>query len=280
MSLKGKLIEFLTNDPKCLNEIYSQFPSEKHSTLRGRLNENINKCFKRIGKGVYLALDGTAKALIIEGDAWEVLKEFDDNSIDAIITDSPYSCLDHQLAIGTTRKKNNEWSFKTRDIDKELLYHFFRVLKPGGHFFSFLPADAAATLKYNNKFIADSQGAGFVFNKRIIWNKINMSLGYNGRNQYEQIIFLSKGKRHMPYDLSIPDVLSHKRIPSSKRLHEAQKPTELIEDLVKFCSKEGDVLLDAFAGSLVLVKAGMRLNRHTIAIEIDGKMIEKCIGGV
>jgi hypothetical protein len=38
-----------------------------------------------------------------------------------------------------------------------------------------------------------------------------MGMGYNGRNQYENILFLSKGKRHKPYDLSIRDVLSHKR---------------------------------------------------------------------
>ena len=280
MSLKERLIEFLTNDPKCLQEIYSQFPSERQTTLRGRLNENVNKCFKRLGKGVYLALDGEAKALIIEGDAWEVLKDFDDNSIDAIITDSPYSCLNQHLATGTTRKKDNKWSFKTRDIDKELLAHFFRVLKPGGHFFSFLPSDAAATLDYNNKFITESQETGFVFNKRFIWDKLLMGCGYNGRNRYEQVVFLSKGKRHMPYDLSIPDVLTHKRIHHSKRTHEAQKPVELIEDIMRFCSKEGDVILDAFAGSLVLVKAGMRLNRHTIAIEIDGEIIENSIGGI
>lgn len=280
MSLKQKLIEFLTNDPKCLNEIYEQFPGEKQTTLRGRLNEGVDKCFNRIGKGVYLALEGEAKALIIEGDAWEVLKEFDDNSIDAIITDSPYSCLNQHLATGTTRKKDNQWSFKTRDIDKELLSYFFRVLKPGGHFFSFLPSDAAATLDYNNNFITNSQSVGFVFNKRFIWDKVNMGCGYNGRNRYEQIIFLSKGKRHMPYDLSIPDVLAHKRIHHSKRLHEAEKPVELIKDLIKFCSKERDVILDAFAGSLSTVKAGLQLNRNVVAVEIDGEMIENSIGGM
>lgn len=193
-SLKTRLIDFLVDNPKELGEIYNEFSGEKQTTIRGRLNEGVGKSFKRVSKGVYIATNGDTRAIIIEGDAWEKIKDIESNSVDTIITDSPYSCLNHHLATGTTRKKNNEWSFKTKDIDETLLKDMIRVLKPNGHFFSFLPVDAVDTLDYNNKFITMARGIGFTFNKRWIWNKVSMGLGYNGRNSYEQIMFMSKGQ--------------------------------------------------------------------------------------
>ncbi len=273
ISLRENLSDFLTDNPSSLQEIYLEFPHEKGTTIRGRLNENVGKCFKRIKRGIYLAKKGEAQALIIEGDAWKEIKEIEDNSIDAIITDSPYSCLNHHLAMGTTKKRLGKWSFKTRDIDKDLLKEMRRVLKKGGHFFTFLPSDSKSTLDYNNKFIEDARGIGFDFNKRWIWDKQVMGMGYNGRNRYEQIIFFSKGKRRMPLNLSITDLLSYKRISSRKRIHETEKPIELIEDIIKFCSEEKEVILDPFAGSLVLAKASLNLGRDSISIEIDGIMI-------
>lgn len=262
-----------------MQEIYAEFSDEKPTTIRGRLNENINRAFKRISRGVYLAVSGDTKALIIEGDAWKVIKEFDENSIDAIITDSGYTCLNKHYQKGSTRKRNlnKNIGFQTRDIDKELLSEMLRILKPGGHFFSFLPADGKDTLEYNNEFINMAIKAGFRFNKRFIWDKVRIGMGYNGRNRYEQIIFLSKGKRHMPYDLSIPDVLTHKLVNPAKRIHDAQKPIELIKDIMRFCTKKRDVVLDPFGGSMATAKAGLAINRHTICIEIDRNVIDTAI---
>jgi DNA modification methylase len=276
MSLKTKLMDFC-NDPKTLQDCYTEFPEEKPTTIRGRLNESVGKHFHRVGKGIYIARKGDTTAIIIEGNAWEKIKDIESNTVDTIITDSPYSCLNKHLAIGTTRKKNNEWSFKTVDIDETLLKEMLRVLKPGGHFFNFLPPDGADTLSYNNNFISMAQRLGFTFNKRWIWDKVVFGMGYNGRNKYEQIIFMSKGARRKPYDLSIPDVLSHKRIASTQRIHEAEKPIELIEDILKFSNKPNDLVLDTFAGSLTLAMAGLRRKVNTISIELDANIISKAL---
>ena len=276
MSLKTRLIDFC-NDPKTLQDCYEAFPNDKPSTIRGRLNESVGKHFHRLSKGIYIARQGDTTAIIIEGNAWDKIKDIESNSVDTIITDSPYSCLNHHLATGTTRKKNNEWSFKTADIDETLLREMIRVLKPNGHFFNFLPPDAADTYDYNNHFVELARKVGFTFNKRWIWNKVSMGMGYNGRNSYEQILFMSKGARRKPYDLSIRDLLSHKRISSTQRIHEAEKPIELIKDILRFSCKPGDLAFDMFAGSLTLAKAGLDLGINTISIEMDPAMIEKSI---
>jgi site-specific DNA-methyltransferase (adenine-specific) len=276
-SLKDKLVDFLIENPKHLQEIYDKFSEEKKSTIRGRLNENVGKCFKRISKGVYLSKVGDAQALIIEGDSWEAIKDIETGVIDTIITDSPYTCLDKHYQVGSTRKRNLEKDigFKTQDMDKQLMQEMLRVLKPNGHFFCFLPSDAADTYEYNSNMIALAKEVGFTFNKRWIWDKMVIGMGYNGRNRHEQIIFFSKDKRRKPHDLSIPDVLTHKRIHANKRLHNAEKPVELIEDIMKFSNLKGDVVMDLFAGSLSTAQAGLNLGINTISMEIDGDMIKK-----
>jgi len=68
MSLKDELQAYL-NNPKTLTQCYEQFSSMPQHSVRARLNENIGKCFRRIAKGVYIAINGDTQALIIEGVA-------------------------------------------------------------------------------------------------------------------------------------------------------------------------------------------------------------------
>ena len=271
-------MDFLEDNPQPLPKIYDEFKEEKPTTIRGRLNENIGKCFKRIKKGVYLAVKGDARAIIIEGDAWEELKEIESSSIDTIITDSPYTCLNVYYH-GTTRQRNRDGNigFPTKDMDLPLMKEFNRVLKPGGHFFSFMPAFAESTLENNEVAISNALQSGFTFRKLWVWDRRYFAMGYCGRNQHELIAFYTKGEKRKPCDLSIADVLTHTRIAASKRIHDAEKPVELIKDLMKFSNVPGDVVLDPFGGSLTTAQAGLELGVNTISIEIDGDMIRKSV---
>lgn len=277
MSLKENLIEFLSEEPKTIKECYDAFPDyEKHS-VRARLNENVGKCFKRITKGVYLAVNGEAQALIIEGDAWQRIKDIESDSVDFVITDSPYSCANRWVSMGTTRKTSNTLTYATRDLDSEMYAELWRVMKKSGHLFLFFSPDTEHTLPYNNTQLELAQAQGFTFNKRFIWDKMMIGMGYNGRCKYDQIFFLSKGDRHKPYDLGVPDLLSHKRVSAQARVHEAEKPVELIEDLIKIAGREGDVGLDLFGGSFNFIQACFNRGCHAIAIDIDHAFCEQAI---
>ena len=39
-------------------------------------------------------------ALLIQGDAWEILPKLESDSFDSIITDSPYTAMDEQMQKG------------------------------------------------------------------------------------------------------------------------------------------------------------------------------------
>lgn len=276
MSLKKKLVNFL-DEPKNLKECYDKFKEEPKPSIRARLNENVGKCFKRIKKGVYLAVNGDTQALIIEGDSWENIKELEAESVDFIITDSPQTTALKWAKIGTTRKKDNKLSYDLKDLDKEMYQEMYRVLKKGGHVFLFFSVDTEHTLDYNHNQILLAKEHGFNFNKRFVWDKKVIGMGYNGRCQYEQIFFLSKGKRHKPYNLSIADLLSYKRISSKNRIHEAEKPVELIEDLIKIAGKKGDIGLDLFGGSFNFIEACFKQGCHAIGMEIDKTFISNAV---
>lgn len=58
---------------------------------------------------------------------------------------------------------------------------------------------------------------------------------------------------------------------NEKRIHEAQKPLELIEYLIKLSTKEGQVVLDAFMGSGTTAVAARNTNRKFIGFEIGSE---------
>ena len=273
MSLKETLIEYLEdNGASHLKTLYDANPNEKESTIRGRINENLNKCFKRISRGVYIAITGDSQTLLIEGNAWDAIDDFEDESFDAIITDPPYSALDHQMQTGSTRPRNLKkgWDFETNDIDEELFSKMLRVLKPRGHFFCFMPSCKHDTIDYIYSQVKLAEKAGFTFNSQWVWDKKVISLGYNGRPRHELILFFSKDKRKMTNDRSIPDVLAFKRLMGkNQKIHQTEKPGDLIMKLVEFATDPGDIILDPFAGSFSLGLACQELGRHAIGIELN-----------
>lgn len=59
------------------------------------------------------------------------------------------------------------------------------------------------------------------------------------------------------------------------KIMEAEKPVELIEEIIEYISKPYETLLDQFAGSGNFVIACNNKNRNSIAIEKDSSMFEK-----
>ena len=64
--------------------------------------------------------------------------------------------------------------------------------------------------------------------------------------------------------------------PSKKdRIHQAEKPVELLEQILRFITKEDEMVLDQFAGSGVLGEAALNTGRNSILIEKDEETFQK-----
>ena len=73
-----------------LKEIYNFISDKPEETVRCAIYRDKKNRFKKVAKGVYMLIGKETASLLISGDG-RALNEIEDNSIDAIITDHPWS---------------------------------------------------------------------------------------------------------------------------------------------------------------------------------------------
>lgn len=280
MNLTEAIREFFKSapGPVHIQDLYAKFPEAHEHSIRGRIYENLGKDFRRIGRGLYVAMTEEAACVVVSGDALEEAKKLPTEFFDALITDPPYPWLDRFRARNTTSWKRMQVEFDRSDIDKELGLELYRVLKEGAHAFVFVPAETGTTRPHINGLIELLERCGFAFQKRFVWDKMVIGMGYSGRAKHEGILFLTRGRaKRKPCDLGVPDVISMKAIDPRRRRHPCEKPVGLLEALVRFATKAGETVLDCFAGACSTGAAALRLGRNSIMIEKDPSILEKAL---
>jgi len=110
------------------------------------------------------------------------------------------------------------------------------------------------------------ESTGLQFRNIIVWDKGNPGLGNGFRPQHEIILHYVKGKGNY-HSQSVGNVIRSKRMHSTARLHQTQKPVELLAKLIEVVSKKGDTILDPFFGSGSTGEAAIKLGRSIIGIE-------------
>ncbi len=191
------------------------------------------------------------------------MKTYPNNCIDLILTDPPYG---DNVAYGWNNKiiKNNENPL----INCNALIEMYRILKQNRSLYIF-------TNWKHYPFLTEFIIRYTKFNIRhlIVWKKHNFGLGWAFRHQYELILVLEKGKPK--YNLTdFSDVQTSSHINHNKLNHPHQKPLDLLKKIILHSSKEGDLILDPFAGSGSTCKACNELNRKWIGIELDERWID------
>ncbi|HBC3852401.1 site-specific DNA-methyltransferase [Vibrio parahaemolyticus] len=196
---------------------------------------------------------------LFQDDAVTWLSTLDSASVDLLITDPPYESLEKHRKIGTTTRlkvskaSSNQWfDIFPNDRFEALLCEVYRVLKNHSHFYLFCDQETMFVIK------PIAEKIGFKFWKPIVWDKVSIGMGYHYRARHEFILFFEKGKRKLN-DLSIPDILTHKRV---YRGYPTEKPVSLLEVLVAQSSREGELVVDPFFGSGSTLVAANNLNRQ------------------
>lgn len=196
-----------------------------------------------------------------QGDCLDVMKEIPDNSVDCIITDPPYS-TPTITAFGRKKVLNlADLSIQERFF-REIKKEIERILKPNGRVFIFCddkyyPILFAVFYDWQNKNL-------------IVWDKGKIGMGNPFRKQHELIFYVNRESFNYNRTEGIthyPSVLKYKS--EKNKVHGAQKPIRLIEDLIKGFTNEGDVVLDMFLGSGTTALACQNLKRDFIGIELN-----------
>ena len=256
-------------------------------------------------------------SILLHGDCLEEMKSLDDNSIDLIFCDLPYGqtsckwdcCIDlEQFWIQVMRiKKLHTPIFMTtttkfgvsliNSCPKKCPFRYDLVWvksAPAGFlsakkmpmrkhemvyvFYEKLPFYDLSSHKH--KFIKErntEQKNGQIyeggecknyFAKRVIYTDENGNKIKEGQS----------GKNQTKYDPALPN--SMLEIKSTRGKHSTEKPVALMEWILKYYSKEGDVVFDPTMGSGSTGVACKNMNRNFIGIEKDDEIYEVAVNRI
>jgi len=245
------------------------------------------KAFETDGQKIYL------------GDAIEILSnEIHDGSIDLIFADPPYNI--GKNFNGTKDKWGSDddylkWCYQWLDL-------CIKKLKSNG---SLYVMTSTQNMPYFDIYLRKS----LIIMSRIVW--YYDSSGVQARKYYgslyEPILFCVKDKNNytfnsedilveaktgairklIDYRKSNPTVYNSKKVPGNVweiprvryrmneyENHPTQKPTALLERIIKASSNSGDIVLDPFSGTFTTSYVAKQLNRKSIGIEIQEEYIK------
>lgn len=209
---------------------------------------------------------------ILQGDSREILKTLPPGKFSCVITDPPYGVgadnFGSQAGTAHTYADDRDYA---RECYHALAEESFRVCAESAHAYVFHTIELFPAIA---KLFA---AAGWdVWPRPLIWYKGNGMLprpDHGPRYTYESILFASKGDR-LILRPGLHDVLSYP--PPSDKLHAAEKPVDLLIDLLSRSCNPGDAILDPFAGSGPVFLAAAKSKLRVTGIELDPQHIATC----
>lgn len=222
-------------------------------------------------------------ARLIQGDCLDALRSLPDGSVDAIITDPPY-CAGAISEAQRTRASGQglrsetirRFGWFTGDnmgtagltwLLRQMATESIRVVKPTGSLLVFCDWRMQSALQ------PAIESAGLRYQNLIVWNKEHMGLGTGFRNQHELVMHFTYGDPEY-HDKGTPNVLNCRRVGRDEREHQTQKPTELMERLIRVVSPPGGTVADLLMGSGSTLVAAVRLGRNAVGAEKDPEIFQ------
>jgi site-specific DNA-methyltransferase (adenine-specific) len=243
------------------------------------------------------------KLTLYQGDCLQVFPTIPDESIDLIVTSSPYN-----VGIDYGVYKDNLSFQEYYSWVRKWLEECYRVNKVGGRICLNIPLCANVSVKkgehletFVDKFLTIMSEVGYSNRETIVWFKaynedIEKFCGGNTAwgswlspsNPYcrtftEFILVAHKIEPKIQHegksDMTKEEFLKFSRnywimATENNRDHPAPYPEELPYRCIKFYSYIGDMVLDPFLGSGTTMKVARELNRDCIGIEIDPQSIK------
>lgn len=216
-------------------------------------------------------------------DCLEGLQSIPDNSVDAIVTDPPYSSSgafsgDRRSRTGVKYADtayngavslpdfsgDNMDQLGFMELTRQVFAKCREKTKPEGVLVTFIDWRNLPAL------CNSIQAAGWVWRGIAVWHKPN-GRPQKGRyrNEFEFIVWGSNGP--MPFERGVgclPGLYKYSNVASKDRLHQTEKPLQLITDLLEIVPK-GALVLDPFIGCGTTAVACLQTGRRYIGFELS-----------
>lgn len=274
-------------------EVFHQGSTPRNSARRALYNVlPEDTLIVRDGHGyVRFKLDAL-RDVVIQGDAWEVLKLIPEGALSCIISDAPTDHLEGHMAVGTTTRMVHEQHFQVRNLDVEIIAQFHRVLKPGGYLCLYMPPMQKTSLHIWRQVLEAVDGVGFLAVREVVWSK-GRSMGYRWTGAHEPVLCFAKplpGGKFAPCEdkaatsiIECSSRLGNDRTPytdwtegdeSKPQFHNTEKPTPVARHLLRVAKDPGGLLLDCFAGTGHAAAVAHEFGMHYVAVESEGRAVE------
>lgn len=196
------------------------------------------------------------------GDSLEFVRSIPTASMDAVITDPPYSINTKSDGSG----KLNPWADRVNSAYwyREWIGEVRRTLKPTGCLWSFLNWRSFAT------FQKAADDLNWPIESLLIWDKTWPGPGgMRGLRPCYEMVALWAGSNFFITNRGLMDVQRFKWSSIKPNGHPAEKPVALIQWLIEISTKPGDTIVDLFTGSGTTAEACLKTDRNFIGSEID-----------
>lgn len=213
------------------------------------------------------------------GDCLEVMAGLEGGSVNAVLTDPPYSSGGRRENSRSIRKSmtratdDADWIRGDAMSTQGFVYlmrqcglQWRRLLTPGGHVLSFIDWRMAANLA------AALESADLRQHPLLVWDKQQIGMGAIFRNRHEFIVHMSAGTPAPPQRRDVPNVLGFPPVRGGD--HPTEKPIALLKTLLSVVVPPDGGVLDPFAGSATTLSAAKALGHQAIGIEADERFAE------
>lgn len=233
---------------------------------------------------------------LVRGDWFKICDIIRKESIDLILTDLPYGILESQ---------NWDKEIDIKKLEKTIDF----VLKPNGLFITF--CNQSLLIRLLSVFTLFKQRSLHIWHKSspmpindymplpdfefiLVFKKIeaktsdlawcpkrlvegglpytiksNILDSPTRRHKKSKILVNGDGKRWIRSVLEAPNKPNMRK--SERTSHPTQKPEILLRELIKVYSKQGQIVLDPFAGSFSTIISAYKENRKSIGVELETK---------
>jgi len=207
---------------------------------------------------------------LYHGDSFDLMSQMEDESVDLVITDPPFTERTHKGARKNTSKGVQDLIHFDSFTD-EKLYLAFKELS------RLTKGWVVSSLDYAHAFSFEDVPPSGLRQMRIgVWVKKNATPQISGDRPaqgWEAISYLHRvdrkavwngGGHHGNYVTNIPKSTGHP----------TPKPLSMISSFVERFTKSGDLILDPFAGGGTTLLAARNLGRRAIGVEMEEKYCE------
>lgn len=203
------------------------------------------------------------------GDCYEIIPTLEDNTVDLVVTDPPFSFSSKGGSLYKKNAKRAETLNKLKDLDccefspREFLDLLLPKMKAFyGYFF--------CNKMLVDKYIVWAKEHNFKFDI-LTMIKGNPVPAYNSHhlNDIEYIILIREGGTYFNTKSQFDDYRKWYQVTCKKRIHPAEKPVELLERFIRVSCPENGLVFDPFMGSGSTGIACLHTKRKFYGIEKD-----------